>query len=84
MSNAHQQILNLKNLFLARAPLFWIGGIIATDGQWMALGVEDPLVERQHLVGGEGQVEVFQSGREKVGVLKITFFCGYFINIFNR
>ena len=43
----------------------------------MALRVEDPLVEWQHLVGGEGQVQVLQSGREKVRWLIIEFFRRY-------
>ena len=52
--------VNLSNLM---APFFGIGSIVPTDGQWMALGVEDPLVEWQHLVIGEGQVQVLQRSR---------------------
>ena len=45
-------MLNLSNKITLGIRL-----IVSTDGKWLSDGVEDPLVQRQHIGPGEGQVE---------------------------
>ena len=51
----------------------------------MAYRIECPLVQWQNGVGGEGEVQVLEGGRQEYGGLFIiTFSSGYFIHIPNN
>ena len=50
-----------------------IGLVVSTDGKWLSDGVEDPLVQRQHIRPGEGQVEQLERAAQQFRRLVVHF-----------
>lgn len=55
--------------------------VVTTNGQWMSLRVEHPLVQWDELVVGEYQVQIFECFRQEEALLSIVFARWKFVDI---